>query len=199
MTRERALRIPQDERKLEIIRATYRCLGKLGAAGTSMRSVAMESDVTVGLVTYHFGTKTQLFIETYQYLSDEFWEATTKELEAADHAPDQQLLAFLRVGFTERFLNREYVMARFALWEFAVTDANIRKAHDEIQARYRKQLAKIIDSIGIPGNRQEYLVFMLSSLLDGLWLEWCIGDAADYPNPEAVIQTCQELVMGSIR
>ena len=58
-------RAEPDERRELLVAATLRCLGRDGHAGISVRRIATEAGVSVGLLNHHFGSIDALIADTY--------------------------------------------------------------------------------------------------------------------------------------
>jgi AcrR family transcriptional regulator len=174
--------------------ATLRCLSELGPIATSVRAIAREAGVSPSLITYHFGAKSELIAAAYEFHSDQLRDATDEVLERAGADPSARLSAFLRVGFDPRFLNEEYITARFLFWGLARTDEHVGKVHASINARYRKNLGDLVEGAVGPTADHDGLVFSLSALLDGLWLEWML-DSKGF-DPEGVERACWRFIGG---
>ncbi|GAA4202783.1 TetR/AcrR family transcriptional regulator [Actinocatenispora rupis] len=80
------------ERRDEIVRAAYRCIGRNGLPGLRMRDVAAEAGVNIATVHYHLTDKTALIRAVVEHAHDTFREATAPP---ADTAPDRRLRVHL--------------------------------------------------------------------------------------------------------
>jgi AcrR family transcriptional regulator len=181
-------------RREELMVATLRCLAELGPIATSVRAIAREAGVSPSLITYHFGAKSELIAAAYDFHSDQLRDATDEVLERAGDDPSARLSAFLRIGFDPRFLNEEYITARFLFWGLARTDEQVAKVHAAINARYRKHLGDLVEAAVGPTPDHDGLVFALTALLDGLWLEWIL-DTKGF-DPEGVERACWRFIDG---
>lgn len=192
-------RLAADVRQRALLEATVRSLVARGPGGTSIRSVAEEAGVSPGLLRYHFGAKGPLLAAAYRLLSAELQEAGEQALAGAGVDPAARLRAFLGAGFTPPILDDGRVAARLVFWELARTEPEVAAVHAEIYGRYRSELAALIDEL-VPARdatEREHLVFALSALLDGLWLERSVGQR-DY-DPQAMVETCFRLVDAFLR
>src|SRR5260370_26871352 len=54
------------ERKIEILDAALRIVGRDGLAALSMRSLAVEADMPLGATTYYFTSKSALIAEAFR-------------------------------------------------------------------------------------------------------------------------------------
>ena len=94
---------PEDRREM-LVAATLRCLGCDGHAGISVRRIATEAGVSVGLLNHHFGSIEALIADTYQRLASELTTALLQEIEQAQ-TPAQKIDAFLEGSFSPRVMD----------------------------------------------------------------------------------------------
>jgi AcrR family transcriptional regulator len=181
-------------RREELMVATLRCLAELGPIATSVRAIAREAGVSPSLITYHFGTKSELVAAAYEFHSQLLGEATAEVLDRAGDDPSARLSAFFRIGFDPRFLNEEYITARFLFWGLARTDEHVGRIHADINTRYRRDLGELVEGAVGPTPDRDALIFSLSALLDGLWLEWML-DARGF-DPDGVVSACWRVIHG---
>jgi TetR/AcrR family transcriptional repressor of bet genes len=174
--------------------ATLRCLAELGPIATSVRAIAREAGISPSLITYHFGTKSELVAAAYKFHSNLLRAATEEALKRAGDDPSARLSAFFRIGFDPRFLSEEYITTRFLFWGLARTDEHVAKIHAEINARYRRDLGELVEAAVGPTSNRDALIFSLSALLDGLWLEWWL-DARGF-DPDGVASACWRVIHG---
>lgn len=179
----------------ELIRATLRCLATLGPVATTVRAIAKEAGVSPSLITYHFGGKRDLLMGAYNHLSAQMREAEEEALARTDD-PEERLMAFISVGFGPAFLDEQYITARFLFWGLARTDPDVGRVHDDIYATYRRRLGELVEAAVGPSPNNDRMVFALSALLDGLWLEWCL-DPESF-DPADMMEACRSMIAGSI-
>ena len=82
------------------------------------------------------------------------------------------------------------------LWSIAATEPALHAVHVELYDRYRSELHALIAPLAPGGRVDPRLVFAVSALLDGLWLERSAG-ARDY-DTSAMIDTCMRLIEGAL-
>ena len=188
------MRQSPEERRTGLLDATVRSLVKLGATGTSTRAIAEEAGVRQGLIGHYFPSKDDLIAEAYQHLSDSLFAATENAIAAADPDPRIRLRTGLITAYTQPFFGTDLLAARVALWGIAATNPILHRVHVEIYDRYRALLAELIGPLLGVTEVDDRLVFAVSSMLDGLWLERAAGKN-DY-DAETMIDTCLALIEG---
>lgn len=72
-----------DATKAVIMRAAIIQFTRLGYEGASVRDIANEAGVNIGLIRYHFGHKADLYRDTLAYISDQYNEVCLAALAKA--------------------------------------------------------------------------------------------------------------------
>lgn len=144
MTGDPAARPEQDtlsEKENRILDAVLAVLARDGIAAVSMRAVARQAGVALGLMNYYFDNKTSLIAAALHRLGDE---------DARIVVPSELLDAEARLRFALRratdteFLTTDYLALRLQLWSLASVDAVFADINHEAQSRYRDGLAALI-------------------------------------------------------
>ena len=129
------------DKENHILDAVMAVLARDGIAATSMRAVARQADVALGLMNYYFDNKTSLIAAALRRLGDEDDRIV---------APDEGLDAEARLRFALRratdteFLTTDYLALRLQLWSLASVDPVFADINHEAQTRYRDGLAALI-------------------------------------------------------
>ena len=131
---------PADQRILD---ATLTVLAREGIAGVSMRAVAREADVAVGLANYHFESKTELISAALRRIGDKDMDLVTAP---GGLAPDEALRHCLRMAVAPSFLTPSYLSLRLQLWSLAGVDETFAEINQKAQRRYLEGLADLIAS-----------------------------------------------------
>lgn len=163
-----------DIRQLELIQATCRCLSKLGAADTSVRTIAEEAGLSLGMVRHHFKSKNELLAATLQHLSNQYQVDLRKATAAAPKDPEEQLRAFIFASLSSEAQEPAYVKIRFLFWELARTNPVVRRVHDRIYTRFRRQLHLVLSGAAKARNSPadtKLLTVVIMALLKGIWVE----------------------------
>jgi AcrR family transcriptional regulator len=193
--KRQVLRALPEERHEDLIGATLDCLVKHGPVGTTVRAIAREAGVSASLITYHFGGKQTLLTDAYRHLSRQMRAAEDEVLERPHASHLERLYSFLRVGFEPPFLTEDYITARFLFWGLARTDGDVGRVHAEIYSEYRRRLGDLLDPVLGRDVDRDRVVFGLSALLDGLWLEWCLDPECF--DVDDMLDACRGMLSGS--
>lgn len=179
-----------DERILD---ATLAVLAREGIAGVSMRAVAREAGVAVGLANYHFENKTSLICAALRRVGDQDLELVTPPPNAA--APDQ-LRHCLRQALDPAFLAPDYLSLRLQLWSLAGVDPQFADINQTAQRRYLAQLADLIAAARPDVGRTEVERRASDILIEqnGVWLTAIL--IPDRNAVERALNRCENLAFG---
>ena len=132
---------PLGEKEERILDAVLAVLSRGGIASVSMRAVAREAGVAVGLANYYFRDKNSLIAAALRRLGDE--DALLVESTGAA-APADELRNALRRVTDEQFLRPDYLGLRLHLWSLAPTEPEFARINNVAQTRYRDGLANLL-------------------------------------------------------
>lgn len=161
------------ESQNNILDAVQSVIVRDGVQGTSLRQVALEADVSLGLISYHFDDKDRLIFAVFERASDELREASN-EAAALVEDPDEKVRAFIRGSFSEEFLNGDYLRLRVSLWAVSLTEPELAKVDRDYHQRYEETLASYVTSARSGLGETEVLSRCKNvvALTSGLWLDW---------------------------
>ncbi|KUF10760.1 transcriptional regulator BetI [Pseudoponticoccus marisrubri] len=167
-----------DQRREVLLQATLRCIVRLGVEKTSIRAIAEEADVSVGLVNHHFGSKEALVAAAYRHIADTLLHEIEARVADTGGSARDRLSAFIRASFSPVVLDRSLFRAWLAFWTLQAQAPEISAVHKERYGAYRKVLEELIaefqQETGVATLSPRMAAIGLSGLLDGLWLEWCL-------------------------
>jgi AcrR family transcriptional regulator len=183
------------ETQEQILDAAMYCIVRDGVEGASMRRVAREADVSLGLLSYHFDDKRTLIVAAFQLITDRLFAASLETLEGLEN-PEDRVRAYIRNAFTEEFLTPDYLAMRLALWAISRTDPLIAEAEAKHERRYTNQLASLVRAARPSVSRREADNRATDVIVtqNGLWLNW-----ARYQNKadlERGLTRCEAIALG---
>src|SRR6185437_12773247 len=73
-----------DVRRQELIDATFRCVCRYGTEQMSVRLIAQEAGLSLGMVRHHFRSKDELLAATLRHLSSKVQDQIAAAMERAD-------------------------------------------------------------------------------------------------------------------
>ena len=157
------------ERRAQILDAALAVLARDGISGVSMRAVAREAGLSLGLANYHFDDKHGLVVAALERIAD-----ADAEIVAADPGldADANLRRALHHVAAEEFLGLDYLALRLQLWSLAGVDPAYAAINQRAQAAYLSGLTTLLaaarpdlDADEIRRRAQDILVVQ-----NGVWL-----------------------------
>jgi len=157
----------------QILDAVMAVIVREGVRGASMRNVAEEADVSLGLISYHFDDKRSLIEAAFKRATGALFALATDAAEG--HAsPHERVRAYLRGAFSPEFLTDEYLALRISLWAVSRTDPDIAAIEEELYLNYASRLRHLISDarpelspIDVAERATDTIVIQ-----NGLWLNW---------------------------
>jgi AcrR family transcriptional regulator len=187
--------LPQDRRKA-LIDATIKSLKQHGHEGLSVRRIAAEAGVSLGLINHHFPSIDVLIAEAYRQFSAELVGSLEQALSTAPSAPRARLRAFLKASFSPPTLDRDLLNVWIVFWGLHRHSEDIQRVHDEVYGRYielvRGLLADAAKAAGKGRFNLRLTAIGLMAMLDGLWLEWCL-DPENF-QPRDAVALCESWI-----
>ncbi len=171
-------RAEPDERREMLVAATLRCLVRDGHAGISVRRIATEAGVSVGLLNHHFGSIDALIADTYQKIASELTTALRLEIQQAT-TPAQKMDAFLVGSFSPRVMDPQLLGVWVVFWSLIRHSEHVSQSHEKSYRAYLDLLRQLLDDMaaseGFVIHDTRLAAIGLSAMLDGLWIEWCLN------------------------
>jgi TetR/AcrR family transcriptional regulator, transcriptional repressor of bet genes len=178
-----------DVRRQELIDATFRCLCNHGTEKVSVRLIAQEAGLSLGMVRHHFRSKDELLAATLRYLSAKVQEQVRLAMKKDYTSPMERFYAFVTACLHPQALDANYVRARFLFWGLAQTNPVVRRVHDDIYSRFERQVRQLIASIAHESGAEldlDAITLAILALLKGIWVEWSL--APNRANPLTLIE-----------
>ena len=170
-------RAEPDARRLSLIEACARVLGREGAAGASVRTIAVEAGVSPGLVGHYFAGVGALVAETYTHVEGQVDAAIEQAVAAAGPDPRARLEACVTASFRPPVASGELLATWIAFWSLVRARPDIARQHDEQYAALRARIEALLGECGVAPARRRALGIAITALIDGLWLELCLSPA----------------------
>jgi TetR/AcrR family transcriptional regulator, cholesterol catabolism regulator len=180
------------DRRARILEAAIDLLAREGISGVSMRAVAREAGVALGLVNYHFEDKHSLIRAALHRVE----EQDLAMVEPDPSLPPEQRLrtALGRVGEPE-LLTTEYLSLRLQLWALARAHEEFEHINTEAQRKYRAALAVLIRDARPGLSRAECTkrAADIDVVQNGLWLTALLG--LDRASVRRAMARCEEIAL----
>ena len=162
------------DRQALIVEAVLRLLSRHGISGVSMRAVAREARVALGLVNYYYEDKTSLIAAALRRVEEQDIAIVEPD---GTRSPDERVRTALRRVADPEFLTTEYLSLRLQLWALAQAHEAFAHINTEAQARYRAGLAALIGTARPALSRAECArrAADIDILQNGMWLTALLG------------------------
>lgn len=181
-----------NDKQQRILDAVVAVVSREGIAGVSMRAVASEAGVALGLMNYYFDDKVSLMAAALRHIG---------EMDLAIVAPvdgldaEAQLLHALRSVASEEYLRADYLAQRLQLWSLASVDELFADINHHAQTAYRDGLAELIasarpqlDAAEVAARAADILVIQ-----NGIWLTSIL--VTDDHAVSRGVTTCEEIAL----
>lgn len=185
---------PGSDRQSRILEAVTDLLAREGISGVSMRAVAREAGVALGLVNYHFEDKTTLIKAALRRV--EAQDLSIVEPDVAQD-PEARLLAALRRVAEPEFLTTEYLSLRLQLWALARAHEDFAQLNADAQKRYRAGIARLIRDArpGLSRAECHRRAADIDVIQNGIWLTALLG--LDRSSVRRSVARCEEIALTS--
>lgn len=183
---------PTKDRQERILDAVLRLLADQGISGVSIRSVAREAGVALGLVNYYYRDKNGLIGAALRRIEEQDVALVASD---PDAAPEERLRQALHRVASPEFLTTEYLALRFQLWALAQVHEDFARINVNAQERYRSGLADLIGAArpDLPRGECEKRAADIDVIQNGVWLTALLG--LDQATLHRSVQRCEEIAL----
>jgi AcrR family transcriptional regulator len=179
----------------QILDAAMSCISRDGIDGASMRNVAREADVSLGLLSYHFDDKRSLIVAAFELSTSRLFNASVESLVDVEGA-EARVRAYIRGAFRGEFLDPQYLALRLALWAISRTDTEIEIVERHLYERYAEQMTDLIAHAQpnlSPREARDRATDVIVTQ-NGLWLNW--ARHADHDDLSRGPARCDVIALG---
>lgn len=191
-------REPATDRRRHLGEAVLRCILKNGSAGISVRQIAAEAGVSLGLIRYHFGEFDELIAYAFDMTTDTLFHAIGAAIDRAEPNPQARLEAFIEASFSPLLLDRNVLGVWVVFWGLILHSPRMGSAQTREYSLYLAMVEGLLRDLaaaeGIQIRDIKLACVGFTALLDGLWLAWCLNAAAF--QPKEGISLCRIWVEG---
>lgn len=181
------------DREQAILDAALALLSQQGISGISMRAVAKEAGVSLGLVHYYYSGKVALMAAVLHRIEEE--DVALVRANPAE-SPEDNLRTSLRRTSSAKYLTTEYLSLRLQLWALAQADPTFEQINIDAQKRYRKGLADLIRAARPELSTAEVnrRATDINIVQNGIWLTSLLGIGRN--SAKRCIDMCEEIAFG---
>jgi AcrR family transcriptional regulator len=164
----------QVDRQSRILEAALDLLSRHGISGVSMRAVAREAGVALGLVNYYYDDKTSLIRAALHRVDEHDLKLVAPD---PSSAPDEQLRKALRRVAGTELLTTRYLSLRLHLWALAQADEDYAEINAAAFDRYLDGLASLVSNAvpGLPWEQCRERAADIVVVQNGMWLTALLG------------------------
>jgi TetR/AcrR family transcriptional regulator, transcriptional repressor of bet genes len=170
------------ERRRHLGEAVLRCILKHGHAGISVRQVAKEAGVSLGLIRHHFGEFDELVTHAFDMTTDTLFDAIGKAIDRSDPTPQARLDVFIETSFSPLLLDRNVLGVWVVFWGLILHSRRMGRAQQREYTLYLRMVEGLLRDLAaaekIPVRDIRLASVSFTALLDGLWLAWCLNPTA---------------------
>lgn len=178
---------------MRILDAVLTLLAGAGISAVSMRAVAREAGVSLGLVNYHYADKASLIRAALQRIGEQ--DVALVRPDPGAEPLDQLRRALRRVAAPE-YLTTEYLSLRLQLWALARAHEDFEKINTDAQKQYRANLAALVRRARPELTRGEAArrAADIDVVQNGLWLTALLG--LDRASIARSVARCEAIALG---
>ena len=123
------------ETQEQILDAAMDVIVRDGLDSTSMRAVAAEADVSLGLLSYHFEGKEKLVVAAFQRATERLMQLIDDRMAEAGDDPRARVKAALRSWFDPEFSDPHHLEMWLAIWAVSRTNDEVAVAERDLYDR----------------------------------------------------------------
>lgn len=183
---------PGTDREERILNAALSLLSQHGISGVSIRAVAHEAGVSLGLVNYYYDDKIRLIASALRRIEEQDVALVAPDPETE---PEERLRTAIRRVAAPEFLTTEYLSLRLQLWSLAQAHEDFARINAEAQKRYRDGLAALIRAArpDVPRRDCTKRAADVDIIQNGLWLTALLG--IDRASLNRAVARCEEIAL----
>jgi TetR/AcrR family transcriptional regulator, transcriptional repressor of bet genes len=196
-TQETAKSISRSEQKRatrqKLIDTTIDIIASEGLSKTTLPKVAQKAGLSRGICNFHFQTKEQLLLETFEAVYMEFEAAWKGALVDNSEPPVARIEKFVQVLLTPPVADTRKISVWLAYWGETPWRKTYLKLCTDTDLEFETSVADILrkipgDSLKTSGMSLQSVAVGLTGMIDGFWIQYLI--APNRLKPEDAILAC---------
>ncbi|MBL8170837.1 MAG: TetR family transcriptional regulator [Acidobacteria bacterium] len=185
----------EDQRREELIKATYYEVAEKGYSAVTLQDIAKRAGVSKGSTLYYFATKEDLFLGALEWMIDECHKRQAEAV-AQVQDPVEKVKALINTIFSNAQESRQFFLAYS---DFVSIGTRNRRFHDQnakfyngCQCHNREILEAGVTS-GVFRNLDiEETSAMMRALVDGFMLQWFFSSEGTFDDYR---RRCERIVL----
>lgn len=167
------------ERRAEITHGLYRCIARRGYASTSVRDIAREADVGLGLITHYFESKDEILYTLADHVFEQYQESFVQFFKThSDKPPKERLKLGIKFIFVDIAGDRDLIAVFSELLNLSRHDRILSLSLKKLYKRYRGTvagfLAECTHGSNVPDEDIHKLAAFLVSASEGASEQWSL-------------------------
>jgi AcrR family transcriptional regulator len=167
------------ERRAEIAHGLYRCIAKRGYANTTVRDIAREAGVGLGLITHYFENKDEILYTLADYVFEQYKQRFVRFFESHSDTPPKDLLKLgIKFVFEDIAGDRDLIAVFQELINLSRHDKKLRASLKKLYRRYRETVAGFLGECAQGSNVRDddlqKLAAFLVSASEGASDQWSL-------------------------
>lgn len=199
--RLRAARQPPEKRRALLLQAARTCLSKHGLRGFTLKNIADEGGVSVGLINHYYDGVEDLLQAVFNSVMFELPSVGAGEPQDLETAITS-LRDVVEKNFAPGYYSRENLLIWLPIYEEMVLNPKRRRSLGKQDQKYVDKVARHIAAVArfrdltldAPQIAYDFLAF-----LDGLWLRWCLSARKDTRREKEAALRFLEYELGPLR
>ena len=154
------------ERRAEIAHGLYRCIANHGYANTSVRDIAREANVGLGLITYYFESKDEILYTLADHVFEQYQESFVQFFKMhSDKPPKKRLLLGIEFIFVDIGGDRDLIAVFQELINLSRHNKKLHVSLRKLYRRYRDTVAGFLDECAQGSNVSDEEIKKLATFL----------------------------------
>jgi AcrR family transcriptional regulator len=185
----------EDQRREELIKATYLEVAEKGYSAVTLQDIAKRAGVSKGSTLYYFATKEDLFLGALEWLVERLHSRMHEAIASVDD-PVEKIKAVLNTVFTNAQESRQFFMA---YTDFISIGTRNKRFHEFNAKFYHGCFAcdRAIIEAGINTGAFRKVDIdeacsMMRALVDGMMLQWFFSSEATFDDYR---RRCERIVL----
>ena len=170
-----------DIRRETLVEAALRCLARDGHAGLSVRRIAAEAQLSVGMINHLFTSIDRLVAQAYETVASGITDGLIATAEEAGGSPRERLARLIEASFAPRIMDTGLMNVWVVFWSLIPHSADMQAVQKRTSLQYRAAFEAPLRAIALEEKRDldaARIALGITTMLDGLWLEFCLNPSS---------------------
>ncbi|SKA90539.1 transcriptional regulator, TetR family [Thiothrix eikelboomii] len=129
--------VNHDERRMDVVRAIVKVLGKSGLEGATVRNIAREGGFSSGVIAHYFANKDDMVRFAFEFVADRVFHRIDNRLKQATGVDRVRVILEEHIPIRKQ---DEEIAVSLAFWEMALHDREFRVLFQDKYRRWRDYL-----------------------------------------------------------